>query len=518
MDAGRDEGFADMGRWSVVMAGLVGVILASSCSNEAGGWGKEAVAYVDALDKARQQSTRTLLGFYGPETVFDDPTSLGDDAVGRDSIRFHFDEWDFVGAMTEGVRDDFAIDRTGLAIELRWQPEGQSGASHDALVIRELDPFGLATRETLAYAVDDMPDLRRWIGPGFMDGAGAAHDLVAAYVEGWSSSDPIRVGALYDADARIEDSSLGIELVGAAAIRSFVVRHSSSEGAGLGLGTTPDGGDAVYVRWPDGVNDLLADRIEVIVSFASDDGSGCPGRTVARLSIADGRIVHERRYHDVDDLRRCLDTGELAEGWWTGLAPPAPPAGEVTGVVEVDGREVEVYNGTPALDRLVAWGFERFVDAGLGAPAVELVGFGEYVQVEHCGSRRHGRTIRVDGATRLYLCVGEEEACSDGDCGQFRLRVRRLLLHEIGHAWLIDNVGAATQQAFVELMGFERWRGESVPRDQRGVEQAANVLMWGVAEVQIAAMGDRTCGELAAAFELLTGQQPRQTCAQAPGR
>lgn len=498
-----------MWRRSLAMAGLCGLLLTSACRG--GGvpeWGDEAIAYVDAFDEAVQQSGGAVLSFYGPEVTIDDPASVGDYGAGRAAIGGVI-----TAVIDEAVLGDFAIDRRGLAIELRWLAE-EPGAATDMLLIREVGDGGLAAVETLSGAVADVEgDASSIFSQSglLIDTARLAPALVAAYLDAWSSSDPNRVGALYGTDAHIEDSLLRIGLDGRPAIRSFVDRAVDSE---LRLRTTPDGGDAVYVRWPDGFRDVVARRMEVTISYTSDDGSGCPGRTTVTLSIVDGGITEERRYHDVEDLRRCVDADELPDGWWTGLEPPELPEDEVTGVVEVGRQEIEIRNGTPALDRLVAWGFDRFVDAGLGAPAVDAVAFDASAHAVQCADRRHGLALDLGEATQLYLCFEEEQACADEDCDELRLRVRQLMLHEIGHAWLNDHVGEQTQQAFVDLMGLEGWRGESIRWSERGVEQAANVLAWGVTDERVDATGDTACAELTAAFELLTGERPQQVCAR----
>ncbi len=110
-----------------------------------------------------------------------------------------------------------------------------------------------------------------------------------------------------------------------------------------------------------------------VLLVTADDGSGCPGHLAIVLDLdADGLITTERRYHRADDLLRCAG-GTLPTGWWDDVTLPPAVATELTGTLEIEGHEVQVFNGTGGLDGLVEWAFGRFTAAGLPTPVVNSV-------------------------------------------------------------------------------------------------------------------------------------------------
>lgn len=55
----------------------------------------------------------------------------------------------------------------------------------------------------------------------------------------------------------------------------------------------------------------------------------------------------------------------------------------------------------------------------------------------------------------------------------------RTMVHELAHAWLETTLNRADRQAFLQLRGLDTWTG-GTQWDQRGAEQAAEVVTWGV--------------------------------------
>jgi hypothetical protein len=151
------------------------------------------------------------------------------------------------------------------------------------------------------------------------------------------------------------------------------------------------------------------------------------------------------------------------------------------------GTRVSVVDANREQVRLVRWAATRFESAGLGAPAVEIA---FHTDVSACGGHLgYAKVGRVDVCTVL---VNE--------------MAHRNLLHEIGHIWIDQNVSQTVRERFLELRGLRAWNASTDPWDQRGYEQAAEIMAW--------ALGTRTLTaqipgndpvELAGGFELLTG-------------
>jgi hypothetical protein len=348
----------------------------------------------------------------------------------------------------------------------------------------------------------------------------AAEALATAYLRAWSSADPVAVGALYAPAARLVDSLQQMDLQGRDAIAAHAGR-SHATAAPLRQYTIPQGGGpAIYMIYPDGYQSALRHEFGLFVVYTADDGTGCPGRAVASLTVSAGVIGEERRFHQIDSVRRCWDTERIPPGWWTALEPLPPlPEDRVTGTVEVGGQRIEIHDGTPDLERLVRWAMRRFEAADLPAPRVASVAFGRDAHFLQCTDERSGLTIDLGDTADVYLCL--TEACMDAACRSFTELARQLILHELAHAWMDRHVSDTGQQAFINHMGLEDWYRADLPWGLRGVEQAAQVIAWGLMDEPVATtrLGDLSCAHLAEAFRLMTGTMPLQTtCADpAPG-
>jgi hypothetical protein len=88
------------------------------------------------------------------------------------------------------------------------------------------------------------------------------------------------------------------------------------------------------------------------------------------------------------------------------------------------------------------------------------------------------------------------------------------MLHELGHAWLLDNLSEAVQSEFLALNDLSS-RGDSAePWHRRSAEQAAENIAWGLLEqpIRLLRIGDPPCEKVAAGFELLTGSVSPHRC------
>ncbi|MEZ5227333.1 MAG: hypothetical protein R2710_11850 [Acidimicrobiales bacterium] len=74
-----------------------------------------------------------------------------------------------------------------------------------------------------------------------------------------------------------------------------------------------------------------------------------------------------------------------------------------------------------------------------------------------------GRAIHQGDEWRVYLCFHEEEACSSDACEYYKVVPKRVILHELAHPWIEDNIDAETQAAFLELVGLDVWADPDTP-------------------------------------------------------
>ena len=90
------------------------------------------------------------------------------------------------------------------------------------------------------------------------------------------------------------------------------------------------------------------------------------------------------------------------------------------------------------------------------------------------------------------------------------LNVRVGILHELGHAWILDYTDGPARSRLLDLSGRETWDDPAAAWHLRGSEYAAEVLAWGLLDgvVPLVRIGDPPCLELIEAFELLTGSRP----------
>ena len=259
---------------------------------------------------------------------------------------------------------------------------------------------------------------------------------------------------------------------------------------------------ALYGYWREYQSHLTA-----YLTYVGEDGNGCPGGITTELQIEQGQIVAERPYHDVASMRRCADGAELPDGWSTHAVIPAPLQDRITGTVSAAGQRTEVHNGAPGANDLVRWAMARFPAAHLTAPEITSVAFSEEAHRPQCSSGRWGLALQIGSSSRIYLCSAVGTTATPYE--------QQMLLHELAHAWMWQNVDESSQQQFVTRMHLPAWDGTGVAWDQRGIEQAADVIAWGLTDqpVESGVTANHFCADLAQMFKLLTGAAPlRSPC------
>jgi hypothetical protein len=157
-------------------------------------------------------------------------------------------------------------------------------------------------------------------------------------------------------------------------------------------------------------------------------------------------------------------------------------------------REPLVIHGADTTqERAIDWSIRRYREAGLaGLPDLEV-----YLHRSHDA---------CNGGIGLYH-VGRIDLCTEDSSDPYR---RNFALHEMAHAWIESNVDTAVLDRFMDVRGIAAWNDRSFDWKDRGTEQAAEIVTWGLGEGQIAPLLPEATDAptLARLYELLTGREP----------
>ena len=152
---------------------------------------------------------------------------------------------------------------------------------------------------------------------------------------------------------------------------------------------------------------------------------------------------------------------------------------------------IAVHPAPPVARELISWAVERYEEAGLDLPPVDVY--------FHRGNEGCGGYLGTAVIGQIELCV--RFAMEPGP--------QRIVLHELAHVWVATKVPSPRQVAFLDLRGLSAW-GSGVPWKERGREQAAEIIAWGLGDGSMLPMieGDRHHEALSEAFRFLTGVEP----------
>ena len=118
-------------------------------------------------------------------------------------------------------------------------------------------------------------------------------------------------------------------------------------------------------------------------------------------------------------------------------------------------------------------------------------------------------TTACDGEAGLYQVWADGRAtvdvCYPGDNVEIGDIMRdRVLWHEVAHAYIEPRTDEATKAAFLDELGLQAW--SDTDWDQRGGENAAEILVWGMSDGRYhLTLEDIDCETKSAGFEILTG-------------
>jgi hypothetical protein len=162
--------------------------------------------------------------------------------------------------------------------------------------------------------------------------------------------------------------------------------------------------------------------------------------------------------------------------------------------------QISIVSGSTTQIEDAQWALSRFRAAGIELPSLQIMFHDDY---QACGNREG--VLRIAG-----------ERAEIHECESDRSRSRRSLLHELAHAW--DHMaGGITQERrarFLETRNLSSWDPDGLPWQERGEEQAAEIIAWGLMldaapiPTRVGNHGPQDESLLAAAFETLTGDAP----------
>ena len=151
---------------------------------------------------------------------------------------------------------------------------------------------------------------------------------------------------------------------------------------------------------------------------------------------------------------------------------------------------IQVFGADAEHQRLVRWALGRYEHAGLRVPPIDV-----HFHPDTSGCYGH---IGSELGGRVDVCVVIVSEIA-----------RDAVLHEMGHAWVDENVSATVRERFMRMRGLTAWNDQNVIWDDRGFEHAAETLAWALGHRFIApGIPDNDPDRLTAAFELLTGGLP----------
>ena len=152
-----------------------------------------------------------------------------------------------------------------------------------------------------------------------------------------------------------------------------------------------------------------------------------------------------------------------------------------------------IHGANAAEERAIDWSIRRYREAGLeGMPDLDV-----YL---------HPSDEPCDGGLGLYF-ARRIDLCTKESSESYQ---RKFALHEMAHGWIEANVSTEVLQRFMDIRGIAAWNDRSFDWKERGTEQAAEIVTWGLGEGEIAPLLPEVTDAptLARLYELLTGRAP----------
>ncbi|MDJ0792568.1 MAG: hypothetical protein QNJ71_11795 [Acidimicrobiia bacterium] len=162
-----------------------------------------------------------------------------------------------------------------------------------------------------------------------------------------------------------------------------------------------------------------------------------------------------------------------------------------------DRPSITTAGATAAEVAMVDWAVGRFAQAGLSLPDLRIEFPGD---PDGCfgfaGTYNHE-------LGRILMC----------NRGEFRPEPHQTLLHELVHAWASTELSLSDLASWTELRELESWDSRNLPWWQRGEEQAAEIVSWGLLDdnTRLLWLLLEDCNQLRADFTAITGAEPLNT-------
>lgn len=152
---------------------------------------------------------------------------------------------------------------------------------------------------------------------------------------------------------------------------------------------------------------------------------------------------------------------------------------------------VGIIGGTPEQRAMADWAVGRFEAGNLTLPSLE-------VRFHRDRSGCHDRLGYYEDGIASVCAVHVNQMS------------RRMMLHEMAHAWVEANVSAGLRERFLRLRQLETWNDQEVAWDERGTEHAADIISWALHDqgtgILLPSIPRNSVDELAVGFALLTGR------------
>jgi hypothetical protein len=185
--------------------------------------------------------------------------------------------------------------------------------------------------------------------------------------------------------------------------------------------------------------------------------------------------------------RRIFSTTFLATLSFIGAsaANPVPLSADLTSAGMP--ASVTVVGASESDHAAIGWAVDRLQWGGLELPPVVIE-----IHTAPADCNGHDGLFRSSETTPTVL------VCN---------RSRYIVLHELAHAWEHHNLTDDTRQEFMELLGLTAWSDHDVAWKERGVEDLAEIITWGLYDIDLTADLDERLTKQRA-FALITGALP----------
>jgi hypothetical protein len=484
----------------VAGAGMAAALICTlaGCTGPEAEWGAEAEDYFADIHVSWSSGFANLGTFFARDATIDTHTLTDEGPVpGRiPGVAFLRDHWDAAGPKSDPAEPAY-LSADGAIDPSRWI---DGTFTVPQAPVYEFAGTAGATRMTWTGSKQSGEGIKK-LRPEPVD------RVVEGYLGMWTGPGQPNPG-ICAAGAVLRDTLHEVSVTGSEISEAAGDGDAPLGLRGASLREIPGGqGPAVYALH----NPFVADQpLEMVVLLLDLPGGGAcqPHVGVALWLDSEGRITREERYHRVDSVRACLDTKDLANGWWQSLTRLA----HVTGTVAVAENEVTVWNGTPQREALLRWALQRFADAGLPAPEPTSVMFLPPVADPWT-------TYGFDTGDPGLFLPSTAEGCPAEGCDTWPTAERVFALTELARRWVADVAPLDRLAGFAEARGLE-WAGRGAPQSSAAMDLAEATVAWGLMDQPYDppdALAGRACDQLAADFLTLTQATTAGAACPQPG-